>query len=104
MPNSINIHPGLLAASAAAAANQAQTVLSVHNIVTTSIDTAMGGWVGNSRQALTAMTQRWAEASTGLNLRIYQHSEALRISGLTFTEMDSGHAGGLSAIHPPEPA
>ena len=103
MPNSINVHPGLLAASAAVTATQAQTVLSAHNTAATSVDAALSGWVGNSHAALVATAQRWAEKSTDLNLRIYQHSEALRISGLTFTELDSGHASRLSGIHPPEP-
>ena len=58
---------------------------------------------GLPHAALVATAQRWAETSTDLNLRIYQHSEALRISGLTFTELDSGHASRLSGIHPPEP-
>ncbi len=101
MPNSMNVHPGLLAASAAAAATHAQTVLSAHNTAATSVDTALSGWVGNSQAALVATAQRWAETSTGLNLRIYQHSDALRISGLTFTEMDSGHAAGLSGVQGP---
>lgn len=102
MPNSINVHPGLLAASAAVTATQAQTVLSAHNTAATSVDTALSGWVGNSHAALVATAQR-PRLSTDLNLRIYQHSEALRISGLTFTELDSGHASRLSGIHPPEP-
>lgn len=99
----MTVHPGLLAASAAAAAAQSRHVLAAHNASATSVDTALVGWVGNSRAALTAVSHRWAEVSTGLNLRIYQHSEALRISGLTFAEMDADHTRRLSGIQRPEP-
>jgi uncharacterized protein YukE len=99
----MNVHPGLLAASAAAAAAQSQTVLAAHNTAATSVDAAMSGWVGSSRTALTATAHRWAEVSAGLNLRIHQHSEALRISGLTFAEMDAHHSRRLSGIRAPEP-
>jgi len=98
----MTVHPGLLAASAAVAAEHSQAVLTAHNSTARSLDTALWGWVGSSRSALETATERWAETSTALSLRIHRASESLRISALTFAEMDAGHALRLSAISPPE--
>lgn len=104
MPKAMNVHPELLAAAAAAAASQSQTVLAIQNTAATTVDAALDGWVGGSQTALTSTARRWAELSARLNLRLYRHSEALRIAGLTFAEMDSGHARRFSGIRPPAPA
>ena len=102
MRNSMNVHPELLAASAALAASQSQRVSAAHSAASQRVDAALPGWVGNSRAALTAAAQRWADLSTGLNLRIYQHSEALRVTGLTFAAADAEHAGSLTPVTPRE--
>lgn len=100
MPNSLNVDPELLAAAAALADAESHTVFARHSAADDAVDSAMPGWVGSSQAALAALAGRWSETTTELTIRLYRHSEALRVSGLTFAEMDAEHARMLSGVHP----
>lgn len=100
MPNSMNVNPGLLADAAARADAGSQSVFARHSAADGVVDAAIGGWVGASRAALADLAGGWSRSTTELSLRIYRHGEALRVSALTFAEMDAAHARELSAIGP----
>lgn len=100
MPNSLNVDPGLLAAAAALADTESQTVFARHSAADDAVDSALPGWVGSSQSALAALAGRWSGTTTDLTVRLYRHSEALRVSSWTFAEMDAEHARMLSGVHP----
>ncbi len=96
MPGSMNVRPELLAAAAAQADTESQRIFARHSASDAAVETALFGWVGNSRAALADTAQRWAATTTALSGRIYRHGEALRVSALTFAQMDAEHARALS--------
>lgn len=101
MTASINVDPELLAVAAARADAESQAVFASHSAADAAVDSALTGWVGSSRTALAATAGRWAETTSGLSVGVYQHGEAMRISGLTFAEMAAAHAGRLAGAGPP---
>ena len=94
----MNVSPELLSASAAQVDTESQTVFARHSAADAAVESALYGWIGTSRTALADAAQRWAATTTALTGRIYRGGEALRVSGLTFAEMDAEHARRLSGI------
>lgn len=96
MAGSMNVRPDLLAAAAAQADTESQRVFARHSAADAAVETALFGWVGTSRTALADTAQRWAATTAVLSGRLYRHGEALRVSGLTFAQLDAEHARALS--------
>ena len=88
----MNVDPELLIASGSLADSHSQCLFAAHTAVDATIESALESWVGQSRSALTATASRWAGATAAFTERLYEHGEGLRISGLTFADMDRGDA------------
>lgn len=95
----MHVSPELLAASGAQADTESRALRSAAGAADAAIDSALPGWVGQSHTTLAASAARWAAATTALSARVHQHAEMLRLSALTFAEMDAGHARALAALH-----
>lgn len=92
MSEHMDVSPELLLASGSLADSHSQGVFTALTAADAAIETALESWVGQSRSALTARAARWADATTAFTTRLYEHGEGLRISGLTFSDLDRGGA------------
>lgn len=103
MSRQVNVDPELVAQAAGRADAELRVLLDAHGAASAAIDSALRGWVGESAAALSAATGRWAAATSEVGALIAAHAEALRISGLTLSEMAVRHTARLAAVHRPEP-
>ncbi len=96
----MHVSPESLAAAAARADAESQSVFARHSAADVAVAAARYGWVGASAMALAEAAQRWEATTADLAGRIYRHGEALRVSGLTYAEMAARHAQALSGPGP----
>lgn len=99
MPEPLNVAAELLLVSGALADDQAQHLLANHARADSAIDSAMSGWVGRSASALSASADTWSTAARELATRVWEHAEALRITGMTFAETEHRGAQATAQAH-----
>lgn len=92
MPHPLNVDPESLLNSGAVVERQFRDLSAAQASVDATVDAALVGWVGRSRAALAAAAEQWADGTAQLATRLERHGESLRISGLSFAEMDREHA------------
>lgn len=96
MSEPLNVDPGMLLAAGRLADEHSVTVFAVHSSADQAIDSALFGWVGASGAALAAKAAAWSQTTGTLTASLYEHAEALRVSALSFAEMDRRAAAALA--------
>lgn len=96
MPHPMNVDPESLLTSSAVVDRQSRELSAAQASADTAVDSALAGWVGQSRAALAAAAEQWAADIAAVTARIHRHGEGLRVSGLSFAEMDREHARALA--------
>jgi len=92
--------PELLIVAGAEAHAHSQDLVAIHNRADAMVDAALPGWVGRSATALAMRALTWAGATKALATRVYNHGEALRLSGVNFAEMEYGGTQRLARVRP----
>lgn len=101
MSESMNIVPELLIAAGAQADAHSQDLFASHASADAMVDSALFGWVGRSAVALSATAARWAASTTELSTRVYEHGEALRLTGANFAETEHRNAEAAAQVYQP---
>lgn len=102
MSESLNVDPEALVASGAQVDHHSQHVFATHSSADERVDSSLLSWTGQSQAAMTAMAAKWATATNTLAVRLYEHGEGLRVSGMTFAQMDSHDRDTLSSVYRPD--
>ena len=100
MAASMDVDPASLVSSGQLMDQHSRNVFTTHSAADQAIESSLFSWVGASRAALVAKAAAWAEATTTLSARLYDHAEGLRVSGVSFAEMDRRDAARLSGPSP----
>lgn len=103
MSGLLKVDPELVAQAAGRADDELRVLVDAHGAAMAAIDSALRGWIGESAAALSAATVRWAAATGEVGTLIAAHAEALRISGLTISEMAVRHTASLASVHRADP-
>lgn len=85
----LNVDPELLAAFALECRTRCENLLGGHP--GGAVETAIAGWIGDSRRALAETAQRWAESAARGAARIEGSGEALRAAAGAATGMEEAH-------------
>ena len=101
MSEPMNITPELLIVAGAEVDGHSQDLFASHHRADVMVDSALPGWVGRSAAALAVRASTWAAATTTLSAFVYNHGEALRLSGLNFAEMERRDMQTIAQLHHP---
>ena len=104
MSEPLHVAAELLIVSGTLADDQAHDLLANHARTDSAVDSALTGWVGRSAAALSASAATWATATRDLATRVSEHGAALRITGMTFAEMEHRGARATAQVHRPSGA
>ena len=88
MSEPLNTAPELLIVAGAEAHAHSQDLVAIGHRADAMVDAALPGWVGRSAAALAMRSSTWAGATKALATRVYNHGEALQLSGVNFAEME----------------
>lgn len=92
VPDAVAVDPEMLAAAAAHAEAHHRSLVESLGAADAAVSRALAGWIGRSRDALTARAAQWAAATEALCSPIDDLAAALRHSSIGFAESDRGHA------------
>ncbi len=98
MSEPMNVTPELLIAAGAQAEAQSQNLFDSNHRIDAIVDAALFGWVGRSADAMSARADTWSAATTVLCTGVSDHGEALRLSGMTFAEIERHHAQAAAQV------
>lgn len=85
----MNVDPEVLAALALECRVRAENLLDGQP--GDAAESAVSGWIGNSRAALAAAAQRWTQTAAALAAQVDEHGDALRAAALAAAEMETGN-------------
>ena len=95
------VFPELLIDAGVQSDAYSQDLFARHSCADAAIDSAAHGWVGRSAAALSLKAVRWAATTTELSTRIWEHGEALRLSGVNFAATERRNTDALAGVHRP---
>lgn len=95
------VSPELLIDAGAQSDAYSQDLFASHSCADAAIDSAAHGWVGRSATALSLTAIRWAVTTTELSTRIWEHGDALRLSGVNFAATERRNTDALAGVHRP---
>ena len=98
MSESMNVSPELLIAAGVQAEAYSQELFDSCNRTDAVVDAALLGWVGQSAAAMSARAATWSAEMTALCTGAYEHGEALRLSGMTFAEIERHNAEAAAQV------
>ena len=97
----MSVFPELLIDAGAQSDAYSQDLFTSHSCADAAIDSAAHGWVGRSAAALSLKAIRWAATTTELSTRIWEHGEALRLSGMGFAAAERRNTDALAGVYRP---
>ena len=98
MPTRMNVDPEMLADSSARLTTASQTLVAAEDGAGEAIASALTGWVGLSRAAMSDTAAHWTASTAEVASRMADHAHALAVSGWVFAAMDARHAALLAAV------
>ena len=98
MSEPMNIDPELLIAAGVQTEAHSEDLFDSHSRADAIVDSALFGWVGRSADAMSALAVAWSAATATLYNGVYAHGEALRLSGMTFAEIERHNAQAAAQV------
>ncbi|MEZ0357650.1 WXG100 family type VII secretion target [Mycobacterium sp. SA01] len=98
MGDRLNVSPEHLLSWAATVDQHSQNVFATHAQADQTFESSLFSWAGQSQAAMSAKAAEWATVTTVLSTRLYAHGEGLRVSGLSFADMDARDAAKLASL------
>ncbi|MBI3690087.1 MAG: WXG100 family type VII secretion target [Mycolicibacterium aromaticivorans] len=102
MGDQLNVSPEHLLAYATTVDQHSQTIFATHTQADQAVESSLFSWAGQSQAAMSAKAAEWAMVTTALTTRLYEHGEGLRVSGLSFADLDARDAETLASLHGPD--
>jgi WXG100 family type VII secretion target len=100
----LNVSPQHLLAPASTVDEHSQNIFATHTSADERVDSSLFSWAGQSQTAMAAKAAEWATVTTAFSTRLYEHGEGLRVSGLSFADMDARGEKLASLSEPHGPA
>jgi len=94
----VNIAPELLIAAGAQTEAHSQDLFDSYHRTDAVVDAALFGWVGRSADAMSGRAAAWSATTTALCTGVYEHGEALRLSGMNFAEIERHNAQAAAQV------